>query len=92
MLLGDLTERFKPWAVESNYLFLGEVKEKVVRDNGVGGVLKKIVTDNKFRFECYKGIDSIRINSFYTIWMSSNETIPIRANTKTRRYYLIESR
>ena len=91
LLLGDLTERFKPWAVESNYLFLGEVKEKVVRDNGVGGVLKKIVTDNKFRFECYKGIDSIRINSFYTIWMSSNETIPIRANTKTRRYYLIES-
>ena len=41
------------------------------------GWIKKIISDDSFRVEALKGVDSVRVKAAFTIWGSSNEAIPI---------------
>ena len=91
LMLDDLVERFRPWFVEACYLFLGEVDDQVVRNKKLKGSIKKIIADEDFRIEAYKGVDSIKVKTFFTIWGSSNESIPIRTGKNQRRYYIVDS-
>ena len=91
LMLEDVTERFRPWYVEACYLFFGEVDDAVIKNKKLKGSFKRLISDNTFRVECFKGIDSMRIESCYTIWGSSNEPIPIRASKNQRRYYMVDS-
>ena len=91
LMLEDIKSRFRPFFVESCYLFLGEVDDTVVRDNKLKGYFKKIISDDSFRVEVYKNVDSIRVETCFTIWGSSNEAIPIRANKNQRRLHMIDS-
>jgi len=91
LMLDDLVEKFKPWFVEACYLFLGEVDDQVVKNKKLKGSIKKIISDEDFRIEAYKGVDSIKVKTFFTIWGSSNESIPIRTNKNQRRYYMVDS-
>jgi len=91
LMLDDLVEKFRPWFVEACYLFLGEVDDQVVKNKKLKGSIKKIIADDDFRIEAYKGVDSIKVKTFFTIWGSSNESIPIRTNQNGRRYYIVDS-
>ena len=57
-MLEDIKARFKPFFVESCYLFLGEVDDSVIKDKSLKGVFKKIISDDVFRIEVYKNVDS----------------------------------
>ena len=89
--LEDLTERFRPWFVEACYLFLGEVDDTVVKNKKLKGAIKRLISDEDFRIEVYKGVDSLRINTSFTLWGSSNEAIPIRTTSNQRRNYMVDS-
>jgi hypothetical protein len=89
--LEDLTERFRPWFLEACYLFIGEVDDSVVKNKKLKGWIKKIITDQTFRVEALKGIDSVRVKTAFTLWGSSNEAIPIRTNKNQRRFFLVDS-
>ena len=91
LMLDDIKARFRPFFVESCYLFLGEVDDTVVKDNKLKGYFKKIISDDVFRVEVYKNVDSIKIETCFTLWGSSNEAIPIRANSNQRRLYMVDS-
>jgi hypothetical protein len=91
LMLEDIKARFKPFFVESCYLFLGEVDDSVIKDKSLKGVFKKIISDDVFRIEVYKNVDSIKVETSFTLWGSSNEAIPIRANKNQRRLYMADS-
>ena len=69
----------------------GEVDDSVVKNKKLKGWIKKIISDDSFRVEALKGVDSVRVKAAFTIWGSSNEAIPIRTNQNQRRYYMVDS-
>ena len=91
LMLDDIKARFRPFFVESCYLFLGEVDDTVVKDKSLKGYFKKIISDDVFRVEVYKNVDSIRVETCFTLWGSSNEAIPIRTSNNQRRLAMVDS-
>ncbi|MBT3902483.1 MAG: hypothetical protein HOF20_06450 [Pelagibacteraceae bacterium] len=91
LMLEDIKARFRPFFVESCVLFLGEVDDTVVKDKSIKGYFKKIIADDVFRVEVYKNVDSVRVETCFTLWGSSNEAIPIRASKNQRRLHMVDS-
>jgi len=88
--LDQLLDKFQPFMLSSNYLFISEIDSTGKDIKSKQAKLRELISDTDFMVEM-KGVDLIPItNCHYTIWGSTNEAYPLSLPGDDRRTMFVD--
>ena len=88
--LDQLLDKFQPFMLSSNYLFISEIDSTGKDIKSKQAKLRELISDTDFMVEM-KGVDLIPVtNCHYTIWGSTNEPYPLSLPGDDRRTFFID--
>jgi hypothetical protein len=88
--LDQLLDKFQPFMLSSNYLFISEIDSTGKDIKSKQAKLRELISDTDFMVEM-KGVDLIPVtNCHYTIWGSTNEPYPLSLPGDDRRTMFID--
>ena len=84
-----LTGTFQGFLADSNCLFIDEVESRGFEDKDRRANLKRLVSESLHTIQD-KQISHFTVDCHYTLWGSTNETIPLKIENDDRRLYYLE--
>ena len=88
--LDQLLDKFQPFMLSSNYLFISEIDSTGKDIKSKQAKLRELISDTDFMVEM-KGVDLIPVtNCHYTIWGSTNEPYPLSLPGDDRRTMFVD--